>query len=72
MMGAYWHGWGMPFGGVFSLLVLVLILAALYRALGGPERKGSSNAQSILEQRYAKGEIQREEYLEKKRDLAAR
>lgn len=74
MMGSYWHGmsgWGMPFGGLFSLLLLILILVALYRALGGQGGKRHSDALSILEQRYARGEIQREEYLEKKRDLTA-
>jgi len=70
MMGGYWHGWGMPFGGLFSLLVLVLILVTLYRALG--TGKTGTEALAVLEQRYAKGEIQREEYLEKKRDLAAK
>lgn len=71
MMGPYWHGmgWGMPFGGLFSLLFLILILVALYRVLGGQGGKRRSDALGILEQRYAKGEIQREEYLEKKRDL---
>ena len=73
MMG-YWHGmgWGMPFGGLFSLLLLILILVALYRALGTQGRRDRSDALNILEQRYAKGEIQREEYMEKKRDLAAK
>ncbi len=34
-----------------------------------PPSSSSSSARDILEERYAKGEIQREEYLQKKQDL---
>ena len=63
-----------PFHGLISLLVIVLIvslIAGRRRYYYGPPYwwHGRSDARSILEERYAKGEIQREEYLEKKRDL---
>jgi putative membrane protein len=45
-------------------------LVLLVRARGGrvSERTGR-RALEILEERYARGEIQREEYLQKRRDL---
>ncbi len=63
-----------PFHGLISLLVIVLIvslIAGRRRYYYGPPYSGGgrSDARSILEERYAKGEIQREEYLQKKRDL---
>lgn len=73
MMG--W-GWWMPFHGVLSLLVLVLVIAALVAVVRsirggghGFHHRGRSPGLDFLEERYAKGEIGREEYLEKKRDL---
>ena len=66
-----------PFHGLFSLLVLIVIFGLIfgrrryyywhpYWRYGGP---GRSEALSTLEARYARGEIQREEYLQKKQDL---
>jgi putative membrane protein len=66
-------GWGMvPFGGLFSLLVFAVVIAvaaALFR--GATSRSGAARSPALdaLEARYAKGEIQREEYLQKKSDL---
>ncbi len=75
MMG--W-GWGM-YGGIrmilFWILLIAIALFLLRRFSGGWEypRKGTSSAQSgaleILKQRYAKGEISKEEYDERRRTL---
>ncbi|MGB8365316.1 MAG: SHOCT domain-containing protein [Rhizomicrobium sp.] len=62
----------MPFGGIFSLLFLVLVVGvafALVRGATGRGRSTRSLGLDALEERYARGEIQREEYLQKKRDL---
>jgi putative membrane protein len=68
--GHHWMwGWFMPFGGFpFILLLVVLFVVLLLRS---PHRKVSarSAALHLLEERYAKGEIEREEYLQKKADL---
>ena len=68
-------GWMMLFGGVFWLLLLILILGAITRLgpWGHHHTQGArrSSGLDILEERYAKGEIQREEYLQKKRDLTS-
>ncbi len=77
-----WMGWGwwMPFHGIFSLLLLVLVIvgivaAARFRFSGGAHEvlgRARSPGLDVLEERYAKGEIQRDEYLQKKRDLGGR
>ena len=64
----------MPFGGIFSLLVLLFVIGvaiALFRGVFGRTRGTRSPALDALEERYAKGEIQRDEYLQKKSDLGA-
>lgn len=59
-------------GVVWLLLAVAVIvgLVLLARARGDrvSERTGR-RALEILEERYARGEIQREEYLQKRRDL---
>lgn len=61
----------MPFGGLLSLALLVGIVFIVMRGLGGRNFRARSPALDTLEERYAKGEIQRDEYLQKKRDLGA-
>jgi putative membrane protein len=68
-----------PFHGLLSLLFLIVIFGAIfgrrryyYYGYGHPwwgPGGNRSDALATLEARYARGEIQREEYLEKKRDL---
>jgi putative membrane protein len=68
--------WG-PFHGLFSLLVVIFILSVIfgrrrhyyYDHPWSWHRGGRSDALDTLEARYARGEIQREEYLQKKHDL---
>jgi putative membrane protein len=78
-MWNYGHGWGlggggMGFGFVFWLVIVAAIIALVVwfsrsRPLGIGERR--STGLEVLEQRYARGEISREEYLQKKRDIAS-
>ncbi len=71
MWGFGW--WWRPFHGLFSaffIVIFVLALASFARPY--PRRRagyGRSGALQVLEERYARGEIQREEYLQKKTDL---
>lgn len=67
---------GMFFGGgfmwIFWLLVIVVIVAAVKAMMTGNAPRGGrqeDSARSILEKRYARGEINREEYQEKRREL---
>ncbi|HKJ86889.1 MAG TPA: SHOCT domain-containing protein [Gammaproteobacteria bacterium] len=72
------HGfWIWSFGGVFMILfwiLVVLAIAALVRWLAVPHRTRDGEgvrrrSLEVLEERYAKGEIEREEFLQKRKDL---
>ena len=78
----FWFFW--PFHGLLTLLLIVVLAIVLFRHRpahypypAGPYPAGAppvpapsrSEALAILEARYAKGEIQRDEYLQKKTDL---
>lgn len=58
----------MGFGGLFFLLLIGLLVWALARGFGpGPTSSGSP--EEILKQRYARGEVDREEYERRLTDL---
>ena len=69
-------GW-MPFIGLFWLIVLVLLISAVVLAFRRPERahqwpeksERRSTGLAVLEERYARGEINRDEFLQKKQDI---
>jgi putative membrane protein len=82
MMG-HWFGWGFGgFGGwlmfLFGIVILGLIIwgiIALARRTGGgsccgPVSQHSDSALEILKSRYAKGEIGKDEFEEKKKTLS--
>jgi len=69
-------GWGMGFGMVFMLLFWVLVIlgiAVLVRWLmtqSSPDRGAREKSPlEIVQERYARGEIDHDEYEQKKRDL---
>ncbi len=73
-MGGFFHAWWALANSVFWIAVVILVIAALSRGgrrPGAPFWRGSA-ALDILEQRYARGEIGRDEYLQKKKDLLDR
>lgn len=66
---------GMGLGGLGMTLVwivpLLLVLLLLRRSTGdGDERRGKTPLE-ILEERYARGELSRDEYLKRRADLEA-
>lgn len=71
------YGGGGPVGLMIWIVVLALVIAAvawLVRSLAHPGHHFPVPARrspglEVLEERYARGDIKREEYLEKKRDL---
>lgn len=74
MMGWGWWGMGWIFMIIFwgliivGLIFLIRWLAGLSRS-PAPYDKTHDSALEILKQRYAKGEINKDEFEEKKRDL---
>jgi putative membrane protein len=80
MMGNWGWGWsegyGMGFGWLFMVAFWVLVAAgivALVRwlsAIDGPQSSASESPLELLQKRYARGEIGREEYEQKRADLA--
>ena len=70
-----WDWWG--FGALHMLLywgVLILILVALVKwvfGVPGGRTEERGRALDILKERYARGEIGKEEFEQKKRDLHA-
>jgi putative membrane protein len=74
-------GWMMLFGGVFWVILLVVGVAAVAWMVRGPWHGGhdaharierGSSGLDILEERYARGELGRDEFLQKKRDILGR
>ena len=80
MMWGYGYGDGVMgyglFGGIFSILwfiLLVVIVVAIIRWIAGKPmhwRGNEKTALDILKERYAKGEIDKKEFEEKKNDLS--
>jgi len=80
-----WHpgmmdGWGMGwFGGIFMIVLWILVIVGLVffikwlvqstREVPGAKSSPTSRALHILEERYARGEIEKQEFQEKKKDL---
>jgi len=66
-------GYGMGFGWIFMLLFWVLIIVGIASAirclLSGGKSCSRNSALDILQERYAKGEINKKEFLEKQKDL---
>ncbi len=74
MMGSWW-GLHMLVGSVFWIGFLALGIMAMQRLAPrrqvGKVGESTSSAITTLRERYARGEIDRDEYLEKQRDLSA-
>jgi putative membrane protein len=75
-----WGGYGYGYGLFHMVLPVAVIVALIFlmvwavRSLAGAGAHGAQMRRSagldVLEERYARGEINRDEYLQKKRDLA--
>ena len=70
-MYGYEHGgmaWGWP-GMILMWLIPVLLIVLVVRLLDGKKGEPLSRARQILDERYAAGEIEREDYLKRIEDL---
>ena len=66
------NGWGMGFGMILWLVILALIIAGvvwLVRSQPIGRNRRRSTGLDVLDERYARGEITRDEYLRMKRDM---
>lgn len=68
-----WGGWGMMFGWTLILVVLILVVWGFadgrWPGRGSSVDRGEDRAESVLRQRYARGEIDEEEYRRKLDEL---
>lgn len=73
-------GWGSGYGGMIGYLPMLLWWAVLIAGIallvkwlffagGGGRRAGRGHAREILAERYARGEIDRDEFETKRREL---
>lgn len=78
MNGEWMHGWRWEFGmwgmGLFWVVLVVLLVVLVVRLVAdrSPAReppRGDETPLEILKRRYARGEIDRAEYEERRRDL---
>jgi len=67
-MGA-WMGWWMVLWCVAGILALLLIVRLAAGTTGGSSSRVDETPEQILKRRYAKGEIEREEYQRRLDDL---
>jgi putative membrane protein len=76
MFNGMGNGWGMGYGGPFMILFWILVVVGLVvlvkwmldQSSTGKGARGKSPLE-ILRERYARGEINREEFEQKRRDL---
>ncbi len=74
MMSGFGWGWLMPVFFILFWGLVIWAIVALVRGLSGPRSSDSTaptadSAIEVLKKRYARGEIGKEEYEEKKKDL---
>lgn len=78
MMDGYGYGMGYGTWGILGLIFWVLVIIGLVLlikylweggGIGGGAKREQESALEILKRRYARGEINKEEFEEKKKDL---
>ncbi|MCX7624478.1 MAG: hypothetical protein RMK01_01680 [Thermomicrobium sp.] len=65
----FWFGLLQTVIGVALLVALVALVVWLVRRTARTTPRATSRARAILDERYARGELTREQYLEIRRDL---
>ncbi len=73
MMHGFYYGWGMGYGWIFWLIILIfgiwLSIITINRNKQPGGHAGSKSPMDILKERYARGEIRKEEFDIMKKDL---
>ena len=62
-------GWWMPLVWLVGLALLATVVWMIGRAAGGVPGRADDTPEQVLKRRYARGEIEREEYLRRLDDL---
>jgi putative membrane protein len=77
MMDGFGHdwgmGWGMGFGWLIGVAIIVLVVWFIIKIVNqgnAPQKPSEKSALDILKDRYARGEIDKKEFDEKKKDLS--
>lgn len=70
MYDGHWFGFGGGFMWLFWILLIAAIVWAVKAAFGGASSDKQKSVLDILKERYARGEIDQEEYERKRRDLS--
>ncbi|MCF8308848.1 MAG: SHOCT domain-containing protein [Bacteroidales bacterium] len=65
------HGWGMGLGWIIGLVILVAFIWVISQAFNKNNKPAApeKSALDILKERYARGEIDKDEFEEKIKDL---
>jgi putative membrane protein len=67
------HSYGMGFAWIIGLILLVLVIVLIIRSFNQNavtgNQSGNKQAIDILKERYARGEINKEEFELKKKDI---
>lgn len=64
--------WGMGWWWIIGLIIVIAVVWIFVKSMNqnaGPTQSPGKSALDILKERYAKGEIEKEEFEEKKREL---
>ncbi len=72
MHGLNGMSWGMGFGWLIGLIILIILIWLIVKAVNNGSTSApqqSKSALEILKERYAKGEIDKEEFETKKRAI---
>lgn len=73
MMDGWGSGYGMFFMGLFWLIILALIITLIWflikKGSNSPQQSSEENPREILDKRYARGEIDDEQYRQMKKEI---
>ncbi len=72
MHGINGMSWGMGFGWFIGIVILILVIWAITKGLNANKNSTPTERKSVLDilkERYARGEINKEEFEERKIDL---
>jgi putative membrane protein len=62
-------GWWMVLWWLVAIVILVVVVRLVPGSLGGPRGRADESPEQILKRRYARGEIEREDYQRRLEDL---